>query len=464
MSHVNQPYTKDTRTQDGRSLVDGQDSYPYNVENEDRAIANIHSLPDEAYMSSFHDNVQAIRFQLTSIRPIGGFSHTGVDSWAKVGGELIDEDGFGGQFKKKLTGEEVIIAKAKAFKNEDEKIAFIFNEVKNAMKWDGADDWEAYDGTPHAWDTKTGNSAEVNLILYHLLKQAGVDAYPMVVSTRDHGKVDPFYTSVNQFNRAVVYVRVDTAKNYVLDATGKYNLYNEIPDELLNSTGLYVDKQQKIYDIVKLKKETPVRETVMIDAEIQISGKLAGTAQISNTSYNRISAVGRYKTDGEKKYIENLRGDDNGLKINSLKMDNLESDTLPLIQNIDFNLDLPGSDGTYIYLSPNLFTPFKTNPFLSEERLTDVDFSYPRSYTISGIYKIPAGYKTDALPKNVNMVMPDKSFTFRRLVAEQEGAIVVRYVINFSVAEYSKDYYPNLHEFFKKMNEMLAEQIVLKKS
>jgi len=49
----------------------------------------------------------------------------------------------------------------------------------------------------------------------------------MVVSTREHGRVQPFYTSLAQFNRGVVYVPVDTAKYYVLDATGKYNMYNE---------------------------------------------------------------------------------------------------------------------------------------------------------------------------------------------------------------------------------------------
>jgi hypothetical protein len=32
------------------------------------------------------------------------------------------------------------------------------------------------------------------------------------------------------------------------------------------------------------------------------------------------------------------------------------------------------------------------------------------------------------------------------------------------VQEYSKDYYPDFHEFFKKMYELLNEQIVLKKS
>ena len=127
-------------------------------------------------------------------------------------------------------------------------------------------------------------------------------------------------------------------------------------------------------------------------------------------------------------------------------------------------MDLTGSDENYIYLNANLFTSFKSNPFLSENRLTNIYFAYPRSYNISGIFKIPAGYKADALPKSINMVMPDKSFGFRRFVAEQDGSIFIRCTISYNVTEYPKDYYPQLFEFFKKMHEMLNEQIVLKKS
>ena len=76
---------------------------------------------------------------------------------------------------------------------------------------------------------------------------------------------------------------------------------------------------------------------------------------------------------------------------------------------------------------------------------------------------MPAGYKADALPKSVTIVMPDKSIIFKRLVAEQDGAILVRYTINYNKAEYSKEDYPDFYAFFKKMNEMLNEQIVLKK-
>lgn len=458
------PLTKMTTKTDGRSLMADGQGYPYNIDVTTRGMSNVPSLRDEPFMSSYVDNVQSIRFQLVTVKPIGGFAKDLSDTWAKVAGHLEDNDDFGGQLKRRLANEDAIIAKAKSFRTDDQRIAYVFGEVKNAMKWNDVDNWRTNDGTVKAWDNKTGNSAEINLILYHLLKQSGVDAYPMVVSTRDNGKVMPFYTSLAQFNRAVVYIPIDSTRNYVLDATSKYNIYNETPADILNSSGLYIDKQKNVYDIVYIKKQQPARQTVLINAEIKPGGKLEGEAQIGSTSYNRIDAVERYKKDGEKKYIDYLRDDDNNLKISSISFENMDVDTLPLAQKLNFSLDLAGSDENYIYLNPNLFTPLKSNPFLSENRATDIDFGYQRSYTVSGIYKEPTGYKVDALPKSISMTMPDRSVSFKRLVAEQDGIITVRFVINYNQAEYSKDNYPDFHEFFKKMHEMLNEQIVLKKS
>ena len=204
--HITVNLSKHTTSSNGRSLVDNSGSYPYNEEVETRVMTNLPSLPDEAMMTSYIDNLQSIRFQLVSIRPIGGFSKSYSDTWAKVGGRLEDDEDFGGQLKRKLNGEEAIITKAKALKTDDAKIAYVFSEVKNAMKWNGNNDWYTIDGTYRAWENKTGNSAEINLILYHLLRQSGVKAFPMVVSTRDHGRVNPYYTSLYQFNQAVVYV------------------------------------------------------------------------------------------------------------------------------------------------------------------------------------------------------------------------------------------------------------------
>ena len=439
------------------------ETYNYNDNNEVWGMANIPALQDDAYMSSFEDNVQRLSLDLVSSRPIGGFNSEYSDTWAKVGYSLSKSAFFGEQLNPSLPDEDLITGKAALLKTNDEKIASVFNDVKNMMKWNGSDRWYTSDGTHKAWANKSGNSTEINLILYRLLRDCKIEAYPMVVSTRKNGKPDPWRTSLWQFNRTVVYVPLDGDKSYVLDATGKYNVYNEPPADLLNTFGLWIDRSKNVYDTVSIKKDMPVRQVVLINAEIKPGGKIEGTAQINNMSYDRENAVKKYKTDGEEKYMEYLRNGDNGLKITSLKFDNMEVDTLPLTQNINFNLDLPGTDENYIYVNTNLFTSLKTNPFLSESRLSDIYFGYLRNYSINSVFKLPAGYKVDALPKGVSMVMPDKSIAFKRIIAEQDGSVLVHYIIDFRRAAFNVNEYPGIRDFYKKMFEMLNEQIVLKK-
>jgi len=437
---------------------------PYAKNTEDvKALANVPSLHDEPLMSSWRDNAQRAIYQLKSVNVPGlyaGFS----DTWQKVGKDEAGYDDFGEQIRRKLSGQDEILAKAKSLRSDAEKIAYIFNAVKDHMKWD-EEDWAfTSDGTSEAWDKKTGNSTEINLGLCHLLQKSGVKALPMLVSTRKNGKVNPAYSSQFQFNKTVVYISVDTANYYLLDASNKYNVYNDIPRDLLNGFGLYIDKDNEKYDLVFIDKSAPVMNSVLVNGEIKPDGKITGTAQINSYSYNRLNAIQKYKTDGEEKYIDYLRDNDNNLKISSVKFDNMEVDTLPLTQNINFNLTLAGSDDTYLYVNPNLFTGLHSNIFLNENRFTDIDFGYRDNFSINGIYKVPAGYKVDAIPKSINMAMPDNSIVFRRFVAEEDGTIAIRFSMDYKKTVYFKEDYPEFHAFFKKMYELLNEQIVLKKS
>jgi hypothetical protein len=427
-----------------------------------KALANLPSVKTEPYMGTVNDNSERILYQLLSIH--GTYTHSFSDTWTKIGENVLKWEDFGEQLNRKLTGEETIVAKAKTFKTDDEKIAYIFNEVKNTMKWDESYSNSTNDGTVKAWEKKTGNSTEVNLILYHLLQKAGLKVYPMMVSTRKHGRINPAYPNSYQFNSTVAYIPVDSAKHYVLDATSKYNIYSQTPYNYLNSFGFLINKADEAYEMTFLQNTDPVRQVVMINAEIKPDGKMAGSADISSFAYNRISAVRNYKTDGEKKYIENLRDNNNSLKISSLKIEDMDIDTLPLHQNVAFNLELTGSDDNYIYFNANLFTDLNKNPFLSENRTTDIDFGYRDNYNVIGVFKLPAGYKIDAMPKSVSMDMSDKSVSFKRMVIEQDGQVMVRLTIDHKKSIFFKEDYPEFHEFCKKMYEMLNEQIVLKKS
>jgi hypothetical protein len=67
------------------------------------------------------------------------------------------------------------------------------------------------------------------------------------------------------------------------------------------------------------------------------------------------------------------------------------------------------------------------------------------------------------MPKSVSMLMPDQTISFKRIAGEQDGSIMVRYVIDFKKSMFFKENYAELHDFFKKMYEMMNEQVVLKK-
>lgn len=459
-----QPFVKHTSSSDSKSVGAGQDAFTYNTDKQIRALANIPSLTDEPFMRSRIDNLQCIYFQLITIRPVGGFTRSFIDSWDKAGKSLADNDDFGGQLKRKLKDEDLIIAKAKTLKTDDAKIAYIFNQVRDRMKWNEIDYRYTIDGTSKAWEKQTGSSTEINLALYHLLKQSGITVYPMLVSTRENGQINGAYPSLYQFNRAVAYIPVDSVNHYILDATDKYNVYNEIPDGLLNSMGLYINKDEKKSDLVFVDKLQPARQVVSVTANVLPDGKLDGHAEISSFSYYKQRSVKRYKKDGEEKYKKFLKDDDNNLDISSLKLEDMDVDSLPLTQKIGFKLVLAGSDENYIYINPNLFTSLRTNPFLSENRTTNIDFGFRSGYNISGNYKMPAGFKADAIPKNISMTMPDRSITFRRFAAEEDGVIKINYSISFKKTIYYKENYQELREFYKKMHEMLNEQIVLKKA
>jgi len=449
LTSINQPFTKDTSSFNGYGHT--------------WAMEDIPSSKNEPYMRSAADGLQRVSIIIKGVKGYFGTQQI-ADSWWTLGVQIANDKLFYKPYDEGIGDDNGLVKSAKALKGDDEKVEFLFNQVKTQMKWNEEKNWISKDGIKAAWKKKSGNWGEINMVLCHLLNKAGVKAYPLLVSTRDNGLMYSTFPNFFQVNKLVAYVPIDSTQYYVLDASDKYNLYNEIPYELLNSVGLCLDKEKQTYNIVTLKKDFPVKQTIFINAEIKPDGTMTGNAEISDFSYNKSSNMELYKTFDEKEYKEYLTGNDNNLKITSLKLYNSDIDSLPLIQNIDFKLDLSGTDEKYIYFNPNLFTSLRNNPFVSQERASDIDFGYKNVLIIAGRYKLPAGYTVDFLPKNANIVTPEKSITFKRLLSNDDGIITISYVIKYNYAVYSKADYNNLYAYFKKMYKMLNEQIVLKKS
>jgi hypothetical protein len=446
LTRINQPFLKDSIILDGHLW----------------SMDNIQSSKKESYMRSQGDALESISLVLTAM-DLGGKTTELYDTWSSIGKRLANEKEYYKELDQHLPDEEVLIKKAAALNTEDEKISFLFNEVKSSISWNGSENWKSNEGIKSAWKRKSGNTAEINAILYHLLKKSGIKAYPMLVSTRENGSLQRDFVNMFQINSLVAYVPVDGTKFYVLDATNKYNTYNETPFDFLNSYGLCLDKENDKYDMIFIEAKVPAREIILVDADISTDAKMKGTGEVASYRYNRTNELEFYKTQGEKKFEEFLTGRDNNIKISNLKLKDMEVDTLPLTQSFEFTYDLNNSDN-YIFFCPNIFTSLHDNPFLSEKRNAGIDFGYGDDRIINGRYKIPKGYVVESLPKNANIVMADKGIKFKRMLVAEDGYISVRYEINVKRTQFKRAEYPDLYEFYKRMYEMLNEQIVLKKS
>ena len=425
------------------------------------AVKNIPSFKDEPYTTCAEDNIQWLRFYPV-LTPYSILYMT--FSWGFIANQKMNSESFKDLLAIDLKDEYRMLPEAAKLPTEEEKIGFIFNKIKNGVKWTGQNSWGIGDGIKKAWEKKQGTSGQINFILYNFLRMAGINSCPTYVSTRSNGKLEPDMPGLGGFNSLVLTVTTAAKKTYILDASNKFNSYNAIPFNILNCYSLRLDPDKKDYDLKTIKDSVPLMKIISVSALVKPDGKLEGSVNILTTGNNKTHNLQQYEELGEAKYKDELRNNDNNLKIISYKRENVENDTLQLNERMDFRLDLASSDENYIYVNPTLLTSLNSNPFLSENRQSVIDFGNLNSWSIRSIYKTPAGYKVESLPKSVSMVMPNKSIEFKRYVAIEEGTISIHYFIDFKRSIFTADEYPEIYDFYKKMYEMLNEQIVLKKS
>ncbi|MEO8794636.1 MAG: DUF3857 domain-containing protein [Daejeonella sp.] len=439
----------------------GASPSPYLVNKRELAFKNLPALKDEPYMTSDKNYLQGAKFQLNRVkRPMGGYQSY-ISTWEKLGEELLNSESYGTQLRRKLPDTEDFIAKTKTLSSDELKAAAAYDFVRKNMKWNESNTRGTTESVNKAWQKHTGTSGEMNLILLNILNDVGVKAKPLLVSTRDHGSVNIGYPFLDQFNKTVAYVPLANDKKLVLDATEPYLPYNLIAYDILNTTGFVVSKEPAEW--VNLKIETPGRLNVSMACDINPDGSMKGTANLYSSDYNRIGRVGKIKDAGEEKFKDFLKDGNANLEITKLTLDNVDADSLSLVQTVDFKTKNTSEDENYIFFNPNLFLGLSENPFIKDKRITDVDLGYLRSYSLTGTFKIPAGFAADELPKNITMVTPDESVMMRRMVIADGQNISYRFTLSLKKPVYTNQEYGQLHELYKKMYDILGEQFVLKK-
>jgi hypothetical protein len=432
------------------------------------SMSNVPAFRNESYVINEDFYRDRLVTKVTAYQ-INGKRENRVANWIQVIRYLMEDEDFGVQVKKNIPRTADLDEKLKSVNDPYQRMKTIYKYVQDNMTWNEYVGIWALDGVKAAWKDKKGTVGEINLILVNLLKDAGLNAQPVLVSTHENGVVNTGdagtydYPGFNQFDRVMAYVDIDK-KMYVLDATEKDVPVHLYPPRILLTEGLVIEKIETFnWGWRNLWSNNMVaKNSVQIIGIIDSTGSMGGEATVISTDYARLERLPVAKK-GKDKFVEKyITGSYDGLVVEDVAFENIESDSLPLVQKVKFNQTL-NSSGDYQYFSSNILSGLGKNPFVADNRFSDVFFGYNQSYVLLGNFTLPDGYEMETLPKNVKMIMPDTSITITRMAQFSGNQLLTRIQLDFKNPFYTANQYNDLHEFYKEMFDLLNEQFVIRK-
>ena len=431
----------------------------YKVEYSRYKAVNIPALKDnEPFVSNIKNHRGGMSYELSSIdfpsKPVEYFSTT----WEDVSKQIFKSSNFGQELNKSSYYKEDLQNILATTKTDSDKVIAIFQFVKNKVKWNGYISKYTDKGVRKAYKERVGNSADINLMLTSMLRFAGLDANPVLVSTRDNGF--PLFPTLNGFNYVISMVDFKDGTYVLLDASEEFSLPNMLPTRTLNWKGRKVTKEGSS-SWVKLTSSNHALEDNNV--MVKISNEMIVEGMI-RTRYDNLNALNYRKNNNhikEKDLIIRFEEKHN-LEIEDYKVLNKSALGKGIVKNVRFlSEDLIEEINGKIYIEPLLFLSEHKNPFKLEDRKFPVDFASPWKDRNTVSIQIPEEYKVESLPASLAIGLPDNLGVFKFQVTQKGNTISTMSILQINSAIVTPEYYLVLKDFYGQMVKKQSEKIVL---
>jgi hypothetical protein len=339
-----------------------------------------------------------------------------------------------------------------------QKVKAISDYIKATIPWNGIDDYVAYP-LKDVLDKKegTGTSADINLLLASMLNKAGLDAQPVLISTREHGWIEEELPHQSQFNYVICQVTVGD-RELLVDATERGLPFDLLPARCFNHKGFLISKKQ--YGWIGVEPIRRNKVSITANLKVDDAGQLEGNVVLGQDDYAAFPYRSA-KVDTTKAPTDIFGSLSNDLKLTATE--NAKDVSKTLVRKYELEpTDYGNLAGANLYISPYPFLRVDENEFKSANRNYPVDFGMISEKTGMFKFSLPQGYKIKELPKNENFGLPGNAARFT--LSTTSGAdvtVVARLQINKTL--FMPDEYPALREFYSRVVAKMSEMIVLEK-
>ena len=420
---------------------------------------DVPAFKEEPYMTNSVDYLSKINFELALIAIPGQPVQTVMGTWENINKELLESNQFGGAIKKSGSLSKIVQEITAGKNSAENKISAIYHYVKGNVEWDGNYRKFTEGNFKKVLEEKKGNSADINLMMVAMLQKAGIQADPLVVSTRNHGFVRPQFPLSSQFNYVLCAAQINN-DILLLDATDRTLPMNALPERCLNGQGLLISEKQSGW--IELVPSFRTRSLTDASLEFDEQGKMKCQLKVTKEGYHGQQMRIQYLTKGEGAYLKALN-EQNDWVINESKFENITNLNDPVYEIYDMSLSDENALAEIIYINPLVGHRETQNPFKSETREYPVDFGSGFEKVHLTNIKIPDGYQIEDLPENIAITLPNKGGRFIYNVGRIGNTIRLTSQLVIGKGLFTQDEYAALREFYAKVVAKQEEQFVLKK-
>jgi hypothetical protein len=346
-------------------------------------------------------------------------------------------------------------------KTDKEKMIYIFDYVEESMNWNGSYNIYATGDLKKAYEYRSGSSSDINFLVMAALRNSGIKAYPILISTREKGRLYKDYPLAKQFEHVIVQAEIGN-EVYRFDATYDETPYNLMPYPNLNYDGLLIKngKGEWIDMVAEL-----ATKTVQVEMEISEEGGMSGTFEYIRDAYRAFEVRQDVDELGIEKYTERYFSDFfPESKVTNLTFDNLEDDAKKLTEKMDFSAEnVCQMSGDLMYFDLLMGLGFSESMFREQKRTQPVEITYPLvdSYTFK--IKIPKGYEAEELPSDLDISLPDGAAKYTFTIEAKDGYLIYNAHLELIKVYYEVSEFSALRDFMDKVVEKQTSQVVMKK-
>ncbi|WP_031427345.1 transglutaminase domain-containing protein [Flavimarina sp. Hel_I_48] len=417
-------------------------------------------MKEESFSGNLDNYLTAVKFELSYIHyPNQPFEYVS-STWEDVAKTIYDSPSFGGELSRSGYFDDALAPLLKTAKTAEAKINLIYEFVKQHMTWNSYIGIYTEEGLKQAYKKQSGNVADINLMLVAMLRHAGLEANPVLISSKSNGI--PLFPTRNGFNYVVASVDSGDSR-LLLDATSKQGEIDMLEQHLINWNGRLI-REDGTSEWTSLLTTKPSTENIIVNIDLKEDLTVTAHAKNRFIGYSAMDYRNAFRGLSQEETRTKLEAMNNGIELSDIELVNLNALYEPVSLSYSFEpLTSLEQVGNKIIISPLFHLAMTENPFKGAERKYPIDFKYPRKerYIISIV--IPEGYQVESLPESTVVNLFDGMGKFSYYLKENLGMIQLICEQAMNTAMMSPDMYTELKNYYTMIVEKEQEKIILSK-